>query len=112
MATRVRSLVAVFMSIYMLTSLTKSVRYKSQNNSSSFLPPKSKTHRTRCPIVPLLDCGAFFITSQGQQEFRISANSTPSKQCERINKNYTSLTLLFDCYRLAVSYIARSWDMI
>jgi len=28
-----------------------------------FLPPK-KDAKTRCPIVPLLDCGAFFITSQ------------------------------------------------
>ena len=29
--------------------------------SFSFLPPKSKTHRTHCPTVPLLDCGAFLL---------------------------------------------------
>ena len=34
-------------------------------HSSSLLPPKSKTHRTRCPTVNLLDCGAFFIEMQG-----------------------------------------------
>ena len=29
-------------------------------HSSSLLPPKSKTHRTRCPTVPP-GCGAFFL---------------------------------------------------
>ena len=35
-------------------------------HSSSLLPPKSKTHRTRCHAVTLLDCGAFFVINQDQ----------------------------------------------
>jgi hypothetical protein len=40
MATRVRSLVAFFIFIYLLTYLTKSVKYKSQSMIPHVLPPK------------------------------------------------------------------------
>jgi hypothetical protein len=65
MATTVRSLVAFFIFIYLLTYLTKSVSYQPQSIVFHVLPPKAKPIEPFAPQTPP-GCGAFFIICQGK----------------------------------------------